>query len=316
MVGEGGNLARAGRLRALDGVRGLAALVVVLFHFGQHYDAELHDRVFSATGLELFNGPASVVTFFVLSGFVLYVAVTKNLSVSHLCAALTRRWPRLAGPVLMAALMMSVGALIGAYPSPSTVSQETINSNYFVLYGFTRQANNFGGLAYEAAFGAFAGQLPWYNPVLWSMHFEILGSFIVFSVAAAALIRAHIVRFVLISSACAISVWYSYWLLPFILGIALASLRKHFDSRTLSIPNLIAAPAVMASLIVFTIGGPHISLGLFSAFGEITIQYLWVTMQTVASIIFIVAALWNASCRNFLQGWVCQTLVKCHSPHI
>lgn len=65
--------AAPGRLAALDGLRGIAALVVVVFHYTVGYGAPmLMQGVISATPLHLFwDGSAAVSVFFVLSGFVL-----------------------------------------------------------------------------------------------------------------------------------------------------------------------------------------------------------------------------------------------------
>lgn len=60
------------RLIALDGLRGIAALVVVVFHFTMGFGAFSAPGFFSATPLHLlWDGSAAVSVFFVLSGFVL-----------------------------------------------------------------------------------------------------------------------------------------------------------------------------------------------------------------------------------------------------
>ena len=49
----------------------------------------------------LFNGPAAVILFFVLSGFVLSRRPIRTGSVSDTITAALKRWPRLAGPVVL-----------------------------------------------------------------------------------------------------------------------------------------------------------------------------------------------------------------------
>ena len=73
------------RLAALDGLRGIAALVVVCFHFAAAFlpslipDQTDHPCWVADTPIGiLFNGPFSVSIFFVLSGFVIAQAAARR----------------------------------------------------------------------------------------------------------------------------------------------------------------------------------------------------------------------------------------------
>ncbi|HDR9510652.1 hypothetical protein C5615_30730 [Burkholderia cepacia] len=82
---------KAGRIKSLDGLRGIAALSVGVFHGLLHYDIPAVQRVlepsiFDISGandfalkilLGIFNGHTAVVIFFVLSGFVLAESLAK-----------------------------------------------------------------------------------------------------------------------------------------------------------------------------------------------------------------------------------------------
>lgn len=75
------------RLIALDGLRGISALMIVLFHYKVGYGAPLLvDALISTTPLYfLWNGPAAVSLFFVLSGFVLSYGYLKASGEQLLC---------------------------------------------------------------------------------------------------------------------------------------------------------------------------------------------------------------------------------------
>ena|SRR6516164_4306157 len=98
-----------GRLRQLDGLRGLAALVVVIFHFLSAFAPNfIPDQIDTPYVLAdtpfgiFFNGPFSVSIFFVLSGFVVSNAAAKRRSPIYLNLAL--RYVRLAVPVLFSVI--------------------------------------------------------------------------------------------------------------------------------------------------------------------------------------------------------------------
>ena len=109
-----------GRYAYLDGLRGVAALVVVLCHFVLAFQPALlsgragQGATAAGTGLShtllvLFWSPdCAVHVFFVLSGFVLSSAMAGQPTgrpLARLGALLLRRWVRLAGPILGSSLL-------------------------------------------------------------------------------------------------------------------------------------------------------------------------------------------------------------------
>ena len=94
---------REGRIESFDGLRGIAALAVVAFHFlCMFHPAAAHamaaDPVWAAqTPLGLtWNGPFAVMVFFALSGFVLAAAADRRRGT--LAGDLAARYLRLAVP--------------------------------------------------------------------------------------------------------------------------------------------------------------------------------------------------------------------------
>jgi len=96
----------AARLHALDGLRGAAAVVVVAFHtLGQTRlsDAAASMLLASPLGL-LVNGPGAVHVFFVLSGYVLALTLSRDGAPGRLGRFYVRRWFRIQPPYMVAVL--------------------------------------------------------------------------------------------------------------------------------------------------------------------------------------------------------------------
>lgn len=174
----------------LDGLRGIAALVVLFGHImialfptvvTQNPD-DAHSRFDLITGFLpvgfLWNGNFAVCIFFVLSGYVLSgYSVHSRLS---FLADVLRRYLRLALPMLIistaAWLLMRLGLYFNGEAS------EITRSGW--LGGWYRFAPNFVDMVSEALYGAFASGRNAYNPNLWTMQFELQGSLYVFLIWA------------------------------------------------------------------------------------------------------------------------------------
>ncbi len=95
------------RVAGLDSIRFVCAFIVVLFHFGfiprEIFGADSHGLAALAKGLLgcLFNGPAAVIVFFVISGFCIHFPYRDSPSVD-VPAYYGRRLIRIGGPALIA----------------------------------------------------------------------------------------------------------------------------------------------------------------------------------------------------------------------
>src|ERR1700722_13146834 len=105
-------MAESGRkLVPLEGLRGIAAAVVVLYHLVLGFTAKGVGVVPHGHGpfdvvlqfmLGMLNGGAAVAEFFVLSGFILSLPFAKEREISRVLVATLKRWPRLAALTLIA----------------------------------------------------------------------------------------------------------------------------------------------------------------------------------------------------------------------
>lgn len=167
------------KIESLEGLRGLAAFVVVLFHFFSIYFPALvngtPDQVMTKSGMELiistsplnivYNGSFSVYVFFVLSGYVLSYKFFRTGDNEVITASAFKRYFRLVIPVVFSVLCMYViyALNLSFVPKHSIVDFSLKNA------------------LYEGLFGAFFRHNSFYNPVLWTMNYEFIGSFLVFA---------------------------------------------------------------------------------------------------------------------------------------
>lgn len=217
------------RLPELEGLRAVAAIVVVVFHAllmfypAMFYGAEAYrsvhhihfeDNVYGQPFMGLLYGTFSVAIFFVLSGFVLSVGffTTKNEQVIQKLAA--KRYLRLMLPAL-ASILLTWAILafgLGAY---KLHAQEVTQSDW--LIGLWSFVPNFGDALWQGVIGIFQGNVE-YNPVLWTMKYELIGSFIIFgSLMLFGKNKYRPVLYVLLALA-----FYRTWYFGFIIGMILA----------------------------------------------------------------------------------------------
>jgi peptidoglycan/LPS O-acetylase OafA/YrhL len=174
----------------LEGLRGLACLVVVYHHYccafwpffvGTGADNVAKGNLDVAKGpLRLwFSGRFAVCIFFVLSGFVLSAKFVKTGSVSALVSTAVRRFLRLFFPVIISSFIFYCMFLVGAFRRDDRAAALSgsgwllILPNRIPLDDFLREVL----------------LLVWIRPsftinnVLWTMAYELSGSFAVFLLA-------------------------------------------------------------------------------------------------------------------------------------
>jgi peptidoglycan/LPS O-acetylase OafA/YrhL len=168
-----------GRLQQLDGLRGLAALVVVIFHFLSAFAPDfipdqtdrpnlLADTPFGI----LFNGPFAVSIFFVLSGFVVSNAAAKRKTPIYLNLVL--RYVRLAVPVLFSVIF--AWALLKLIPT-ATLALGTIMPHTWLHWTYQGEIPSLLTALRHGILTVFIRGNSNFNNVLWTMQLELLGSF-------------------------------------------------------------------------------------------------------------------------------------------
>jgi peptidoglycan/LPS O-acetylase OafA/YrhL len=179
---------KAQRFEQLEGLRGVAAIVVVLYHVITMFypNMALGPRIVQHMRLEdnLYGNPLNVFLsggfavgiFFVLSGFVLSIGFFQSGKESIVKKLASKRYLRLMVPalasVLLSFLLLSLHFNANRDASVAITQSGTIGEWSFPL-------NIFDALK-QATYGIFFESVKYYNPVLWTMTFEFIGSFIVF----------------------------------------------------------------------------------------------------------------------------------------
>lgn len=159
------------RFAFLDGLRGWAALIVMLLHV---FFGSLPAGDVSALNMGLwwsFNGNYMVGLFFVVSGFALSIAYLINGDRIQLLRIAGGRYFRLLLPILATCLLVSLLLNLGAFPAP-----EDRTAAYRDHYGFDPTV---GHLIWFSFFGVFF-DFDFFNAYagpLWTMSYELIGSY-------------------------------------------------------------------------------------------------------------------------------------------
>jgi len=176
------------KFRFLDGLRGLAALIVVIDHFAIGFfqaatDGSIHlthgafESVIEATPLHiLVSGNFSVCVFFILSGIVLSAKFFRSGEKKFVIASAIKRYPRLMLPVLGCVLL---AFFLMATQTFYNVQAASVTGSTW-LGEFWQFHPNFFNALYQGTIGTFVKGSSDYNTVLWTMKTELIGSFLVF----------------------------------------------------------------------------------------------------------------------------------------
>src|SRR5580704_15633771 len=168
------------RLRFLDGLRGWAAVVVLLHHVfidGLPANALMADRSLWAKVFFL-NGTLAVSVFFVISGFSLSIRYLETGNGSALGRIAAGRYLRLALPIFAICAITYALLLSGLIPP---AAQRPAPLDQFLA--FTPTIERLLNFSLWKVFVAYSGAET-YDPPLWTMTYEFFGSFIVFALVA------------------------------------------------------------------------------------------------------------------------------------
>lgn len=167
----------ARRLECLDGVRGVGALIVVVFHYLSAFvpaltpDQTPDPYWLADTPLAiLFNGPFAVIVFFVLSGFVISKSAHKRYP---LPLTIALRYLRLTVPIL--ASVIAAWVLLISFPNEAT-RLAAITGTPWLSKPFNGEIPSLLSAVKDGAFEVYLHGSSRFNNVLWSMRPELIGS--------------------------------------------------------------------------------------------------------------------------------------------
>jgi len=212
------------RVHEIDGIRGWAALSVLLFHFvytclGARMPA-FRGPLFRAT----MDGSLAVLVFFVLSGDALATAFLGSDLRGRL-RMVVGRWPRLAFPVAISCVcvfaLVRFGAVFSREAGVALGLEDWLGS-------FLTFHTDVAGLVRFCLVDVFRSSDPdgSYNPILWSMAVEFRGSFLVFAYLFATSRMKLPWHLAMLGAGSGLLVWKGSYLCLFPIGIAFALCRR------------------------------------------------------------------------------------------
>jgi hypothetical protein len=163
---ETSGTARVGRIQSIDGLRGVAALLVVLFHLHEAVSRSATDWLWLPIDWIARNGAKGVDIFFVISGFVIAMSVSKGArTVGYFGRFILRRSIRLDPPywsaiLLELVLLYSTARLFPGHPATLPPRAQLLSHFFYLqdLLGYGNIVLSFWTLCYEIQFyGFFVG---------------------------------------------------------------------------------------------------------------------------------------------------------------
>src|SRR5438874_6315090 len=210
------------RLRFLDGLRGWAALVVVIYHstweLFKNYVPAMRT---SKPGL-LNDGKLAVYVFFVLSGLVLSYPYLSTMRASQLTKLALRRYLRLTIPIAAASLLVLIMLYVGWFHHQQ--ANAIVHSDDWLgsFYRFTPSVAGWARFSFYDVFFHY-DKASSYDIVLWTMAYELAGSFLVFGILGIAG-SSQPARLFSYAVAAVLCRWEAPLLLGFVFGMAVAEL--------------------------------------------------------------------------------------------
>lgn len=162
------------RSRYLDGIRGIAALAVAIFHFARSFDNSLlsPEKTINSTFISsLWNGHFAVAVFFVLSGF-LFLNKFHCKPLKPALKAIIKRYLRLSLPILAICLLAYIAHALGLYFNRDA---SILSDSDWLKRWYAFQPNISLAIS-ESLWGDFVSfnAQKTYNANLWTISYELL----------------------------------------------------------------------------------------------------------------------------------------------
>jgi len=300
----------------LEGMRGIAALIVVVSHFfqlflpatlvsGQNLEHTKYEAMIRSNPLNFFyNGNFSVCLFFILSGYVLSARFFQTKDETSFYQTALKRYPRLAIPAFISVF---IGFLISAshlsffetiQPITSTLMQNPFEQHHSLIDTF-----------YHGFILNFFHYESTYNPVLWTMTYELFGSFLIFSFLW--LVGKHTIRYAvyIVLIVCFIQSYY----LAFILGLILSDFTHSSLFQQMQTKKNLIFLTIMTIIGIYFSTYPYVNVQdtiyePLRLFGD-TFPYLGFYHILGAFGLFVVVLLSN-TCQTFFSHPICTYIGK------
>lgn len=246
---------------ALETMRGIAALIVVFAHSRGAFVSSVAKGV---TAPQLFNiffaGGSAVMFFFVLSGFVLTRRFIEEESPVYLARSILKRYFRLVAPALLSCLISAMLFVTGAYHFTEVAA--VTHSPWLAEFGYSIPTDlDFRPSLWDATKNGvfylfFIPYHHYYNSPLWTMFFELTGSYIVFAAAALIVLAkraSRMLAWVVLAIVLLLSWWHSVFYGAFMLGLGFSMAMTR---RSTVAANWVTALLVVVAILLLSYAGP------------------------------------------------------------
>lgn len=314
---------------ALEGIRGIAALIVVLWHSllgfmpsgsGIFEQWPVSDSWRGSPIFIVLNGNASVVLFFVLSGFVLTASSLRTNNTAIIYRNALKRWPRLVAPVLCAVLLSYLLFKLNAFWFEDAAKVSQSPWLYRFAYGYdTPFIPDLWAALRQGLYATFLFGDSSYNSSLWTMRYEFFGSFIILAVAFTTIVTGRLVLpIVLFFIFAPVLTLFGYmpFYMSFFAGCALSSIA----AMKVTLKMYTSIPALISGVYLFGYAGT--SMGIYSPIPAWLGQgNALILVQTIAAILILGSVILTPSIHTALNkpfmktlGWLSFPLYLVNAP--
>lgn len=166
------------KVKGLDGLRGATCLSVVCFHFFNNTFGNILPFFNNIVFRFLFDGPLAIAVFFIISGDVLSTAFIATGKREYITRSVIKRYPRLVIPILFSAIltyaMKHSGLLFNQEAGELLHRTDWLGS-------WVTSPPSIADVIHYSFYDVFkSGKIESLNPFLWTMHYEIMGSLLIF----------------------------------------------------------------------------------------------------------------------------------------
>ena len=309
-----------GKILPLEALRGMASILVFLWHFSLAFYPVLTGLFDPTRGLIgtpfffLLNGHGAVTFFFTLSGFVLTYRFFCDDDTEYILSGVLKRYFRLLGPVFIIVMLSFLLSKLNLYyyREAALIS----HSPWLADFGFSHADSSFNfsfsdavnqGLFLSLLRGDFT-----FNSNLWIVRVELIGSFISFGAAPILAKVSKRQSFFLLLLLAGLLHFTEPYYFCFVLGtfLALQFSRKHF-----SLSNYRATAFTVIGLFLFSFLYPR---GFYSGWDPgmsiLPVETLAVYANTAASVLAIMVVLGNKSIHAALDSRISRILGSVSFP--
>ncbi len=294
------------RDRYFDGLRGIAAVVVVLEHLSALLPAGkwvVGSGLAGGFATSLVNRPFrsgtfAVYLFFVISGFVIAKAARNK----PWPLSLLGRYLRLTIPMLAASLMAWI--LLEIFPAVLPVIKQ-FNSNHWTEDIYQNGAESFVNALCEPIYRVYRSVEPTLNPVLWTMRLEVFGSLGILTYYRFVPQRHRIAGEILIAILLIVSGHWRY--IAFAVG---AAIFERNTTRIFSWRARWSQAAIAVGLVLNVLGG----MPQMSDWDAMLSKFVWYSVDlgtllyTTGAALIVVGVISGQRLRNLLEGKIAQFL--------